>query len=109
MSEPNLEVEDGPNTEAPFELASLRTAQRELRQALAALALEIPNPVWLDVNMRAENFWTAAWNEIDRLRRRPDWPADLHDQYLVVLSERDDLQAQVEELENRLAELESDE
>ena len=40
-----------------------------------------------------------------RVGKRPDWPKQLHQQYMAVLDERDTLQAQVENLQDELSQL----
>jgi len=43
--------------------------------------------------------------EIEKIRNsRPDWPKELHEQYLLALGERDDLQERLELTEERLSE-----
>ncbi len=44
----------------------------------------------------------ALLEQVKKLESRSDWPSELHEQYLAVLNERDELQARVEQLEEIL-------
>ena len=50
-----------------------------------------------------------VWDYIDHFEKhRRDWPSDLHEQYLVVLNERDNAWGYVEELEEEIRDLQRD-
>lgn len=52
----------------------LREAQMEMRRCLVALQLELPEPVWVDVNKRVARLWNAAWDAVNAAQTsaRPD-------------------------------------
>ena len=53
--------------------------------------------------MKLEAEMKRLREENEELRNRRDWPSELHEQYIVVLDERDALQERIEELEDEIA------
>ena len=92
-SEDRPRTDDSSSTSPPAEIAE---ALHEFRKGLKCLALEVPEAVWRDFNERSWALINGAVTTIEKLKRKANWPEDVHKEYLRALEERDALQAELD-------------